>query len=111
MKLLFDENLSRRLVVHLEDLFAGSSHVVLEGLARCSDKIIREFAAKNEFAIVTADSDFYEMATVLGPPPKVIWLTSCDYPTAIAEKLIRRESTRIAEFGKDPDRSVLILKP
>ncbi|MBV8728792.1 MAG: DUF5615 family PIN-like protein [Acidobacteriia bacterium] len=32
MKLLFDENLSRRLMARLADLFPESSHVVLEGL-------------------------------------------------------------------------------
>ena len=70
-----------------------------------------EYAKANDFSIVTADADFYELATALGPPPKVIWLRGCDYPTAVAEKLIRTQAIRIAEFLEDPERAVLILRP
>jgi hypothetical protein len=41
----------------------------------------------------------------------VIWLRGCDYPTAVAEKLLRGQSIRIADFLSDPDRALLILKP
>ncbi|MBP6808741.1 MAG: DUF5615 family PIN-like protein [Chromatiaceae bacterium] len=37
MKLLLDENLSRRLVPFLQAAFPGSSQVVLEGLERAND--------------------------------------------------------------------------
>jgi len=61
--------------------------------------------------LVTADADFYELAVNLGPPPKVIWLRGCDYPTGHAERIIRGQAIRIAEFLADPDRAVSILKP
>ena len=60
MKLLFDENLSRRLVQRLSDLFPSSSHAVHEGLLRVSDISIWEHAREHGFAIVTADADFYD---------------------------------------------------
>ena len=63
------------------------------------------------FAIVTADADFYELSTTFGPPPKVIWLRGCDYPTGVAEDLIRNQAIRIAEFLQNDDLGVLILKP
>lgn len=72
MKLLFDENLSRRLVARLADLFPESSHVVLEGLQQNRDIVVLEYAKARGFAIVTADADFYELSTSFGPPPKVI---------------------------------------
>ncbi len=109
MKLLFDENLSRRLVARLIDLFPDSSHVANEDLLQASDSAIWGFAKEGEFTIVTADADFYELATTLGSPPKVIWLRGCDYPTAIAEGIIRSQAIRITEFSADPDRAVLIL--
>jgi predicted nuclease of predicted toxin-antitoxin system len=59
--------------------------------------------------IVSADADFYEMVTANGPPPKLIWLRGCDYPTAAAERLIRNQSIRVAEFLQDPEQGVLIL--
>ena len=55
MKLLFDENLSRRLVVSLRDLFPGSSHVAFEELLSVPDARVWEHAKANGFAIVTAD--------------------------------------------------------
>lgn len=73
--------------------------------------MVREYARSNGFSIVTADADFYELAIALGPPPKVIWLRSCDYPTAVAEELIRGQAIRIAEFLEDRERAVLILRP
>ena len=70
-----------------------------------------QYAKSNGFSIVTADADFYELATSLGPPPKVNWLRGCDYPTAVAEELIRSQAIRIAEFLEDQERVVLILRP
>ena len=111
MKLLLDENLSRHLVRRIEDLFPGSRHISTEGLTQSSDKTLWDYARVNDFVILSADADFYELAITLGPPPKVIWLRGCDYPTAIAEELIRSEAIRIAEFAADPEKAVLILKP
>jgi len=37
VKLLFDENLSRKLVERLEDLFPGSTHLAFEGLLTAPD--------------------------------------------------------------------------
>jgi predicted nuclease of predicted toxin-antitoxin system len=110
VKLLFDENLSRRLVGRIADLFPDSEHISAKGLLQAPDAAVWEYAKLNGFAIVTADADFYELATTLGPPPKVIWLRGCDYPTAVAESLIRSQAIRIAEFLEDPERAVLILR-
>ena len=110
MKLLLDENLSRGLVPQIADLFPGSSHVCKAGLLQVPDTSIWAFAKSNDFSIVTADADFYELATTLGPPPKVIWLRGCDYPTAVAEQLIRSQAIRIAEFLEEPEPAVLILR-
>lgn len=109
MKLLLDENLSRRLVPRLSDLFPGSCHLSDIDLLTAADSVIWKFAKENAFSILTADADFYELATALGPPPKVIWLRGCDYPTAVAEQIVRSQSIRIAEFIEDPERAVLIL--
>ena len=109
MKLLLDENLSRRLVRRVADLFPDSAHLVEVGLLQAADSVIWEFAKANGFCIVSADSDFYELATTSGPPPKVIWLKGCDYPTDVAEELLRGQAIRIAEFLNEPEIAVLIL--
>ena len=53
MKLLFDQNLSPRLVNMLADLFPESDHVFSLGLDRSPDLEIREYARQNAFTIVT----------------------------------------------------------
>jgi predicted nuclease of predicted toxin-antitoxin system len=77
--------------------WSGGSQICFQAprmfhLTDCSRRQISsiwEFAKSESFSIVTADADFYELATALGPPPKVIWLRGCDYPTVAAEKLER----------------------
>lgn len=111
MRLLLDENLSRRLVQRLADLFPGITHIALEGLLEASDAHIWEFAKAGDYAIVTADSDFYELSIAFGPPPKVIWLRAWKYPTEAAERLMRKQAIRVTEFLQDPDLAILILTP
>ena len=111
MKLLFDENLSHRLSMRINDLFPGSSHVALESLLQSRDVEIWEYAGAQGFAIVTADGDFYDLALAKGAPPKVIWVRGCDYPTGIAERLLRDQAIRVTEFLQDPERAILILRP
>jgi predicted nuclease of predicted toxin-antitoxin system len=58
---------------------------------------------------VSADLDFYDLATTLGPPPKVVWLRRWVHPTADAERTLRREAIRISEFVDNPELAVLVL--
>ncbi len=110
MKLLFDANLSPKLVKRLADLFPDSSHVFSSGLGpSASDETIWNYAAVNNFAIVTTDADFVEMAERLGPPPHVIRLKNCNYKTARVAELLRRNAIRIAELDRS-GRPVLIVR-
>lgn len=89
MKLLFDENLSFRLVEAITQLFPGSIHITRTSLAcGASDRAIWGYAGQNDFVIVTADSDFVTLANTLGHPPKVIHLENCDYPMNIAARML-----------------------
>ena len=74
MKLLLDENLSRRLVPFLLADYPGSTQVVLLGMEQAGDRQVWEYARANSFVIVTRDSDYYDMSAIHGQPPKVIWL-------------------------------------
>jgi len=110
VKLLFDENLSRKLAVRLAQLYPESAHVAEVGLLASPDRAVWEFAKTRRFVIVSADSDFYELATTIGPPPKVVWLRRWTHPTRDAERVLRREAIRITEFAADPDLGVLVLE-
>ncbi|MGB7086402.1 MAG: DUF5615 family PIN-like protein [Phormidesmis sp.] len=98
MKLLFDQNLSRKLVNRLADVFPDSSHVQFHDLAEETDTKIWEFAKLNDFCIVTQDADFPERSRLYGSPPKVVWLRCGNAPTRRAELLIRAGATAIQEL-------------
>lgn len=109
MKLLFDANLSPKLVGRLAGLFPGSVHVFDTGLARfTSDESIWEYAGANGLTIVTADSDFLALARSRGAPPKVVQLESCNYRTSRVEELLRRHAILIAELEQS-SRATLVL--
>ncbi|MDH5553319.1 MAG: DUF5615 family PIN-like protein [Nitrosomonas sp.] len=74
MKLLLDQNLSRRLVPPLEASYPGSTQVALAGLESATDLDIWQFAKTHGFVIVTKDADFEEISILKGTPPKVIWI-------------------------------------
>lgn len=58
MKLLFDQNLSRKLVNRLADTYPNSSYIQFHQLAEADDNEVWAFAKNNGFCIVTQDADF-----------------------------------------------------
>jgi predicted nuclease of predicted toxin-antitoxin system len=80
MKLLFDQNLSYKLCLQLADVFPDSSQVRLLGMEESDDGDIWDYARITGFILVSQDADFAEMATLFGPPPKVIWLRCGNQP-------------------------------
>lgn len=109
MKLLFDENLSPRLVQAVADLYPGSAHVHECGLASSSDIAIWQYALEKGFAIVSKDFDFEERSVLFGHPPKVIWLRVGNCTSARIEQLLRSTHLTIAQFSKSEQESCLIL--
>jgi predicted nuclease of predicted toxin-antitoxin system len=109
VKLLFDENLSRKLVARLADLYPGSAHVADHDLLSRPDRDVWEFARIAGYVIVTTDADFYEFATSFGPPPKVVWLRRWIHPTRDAEVVLRRDAIRLAQFDADPTLGLLVV--
>lgn len=100
MKLLLDENLSYKLVPLLDKHFPLTTHVSLLKLQQASDREIWDFAKKNNFAIVTKDSDFVELSQLMGPDPRVVWLKlgNCSNDE-IAETLIRNQAEILNVFS------------
>jgi predicted nuclease of predicted toxin-antitoxin system len=74
MKLLLDENLSRRIVPFLQQNYPDSSQVVLLGLQAATDAEIWEFAKVQGYVIVSRDADFLDLSLLKGAPPKLIRL-------------------------------------
>lgn len=109
MKLLFDENLSPRLVASTHDLYPDSSHVENCGLSGATDEQVWRFAQENAFAIVSKDSDFSELSVLRGSPPKVIWLRIGNCTTTRAGFLLRDAFPRIQAFLTLSEENCLVL--
>ena len=82
MKLLFDQNLAPNLVRKIAGVFPESTHVFLIGLDCEDDRVVRKYAEEHDFVIVTKDSDYSDLSTLLGYPPKVIWIRRGNCSTA-----------------------------
>ena len=109
MKLLFDANLSPRLVASLSDLYPGSAHVFDHGSIAADDAAIWRIAGRDGYSIATKDTDFLELSLLHGAPPKVVLLRIGNAPTARIEQLLRRRADRIRQFVGAPDEAVLIV--
>lgn len=109
MKLLFDHNLSPKLVRNLADLFPDSSHLFLLNLDESDDTIVFDFARQNNFTIVTKDADFNDLGLVRGFPPKIIWMRRGNCSTGEIEKILRNHFADISEFYQSKDHGVLLL--
>ncbi len=109
MKLLFDEQLSRRLPDLLADAFPESSDVLAAGLAGAPDAAIWDYAKFSGFVLVTKDEDFQRLSILRGPPPKVIWLRIGNSGTADVARLLRFRIEQIRTFIEDPESAFLTL--
>ncbi len=109
MKLLFDQNLSPRLVQRLADILPGSSHVSIVGLDSADDQMVWRYARIHGFSIVTKDADFNDLTVLYGSPPQVIWLRLGNCTTHQVEMCLRRNLEVIEIFSIEAAGSVLEL--
>ena len=74
MKLLLDQNISFRVVNLLSNAFEKVDQIRRLGLTDASDVEIWNYELHHNYTILTFDSDFIDLATLKGTPPKIIWL-------------------------------------
>ncbi len=108
MKLLLDENISRRIVPGLQESFPDSTQVALLGMEQCDDRQIWEFAKTHDFVIVTRDDDFRQLLQVFGFPPKVILLAlgNCSNQQVLDAL---NSATDLERLLLDPDTGIIEL--
>ncbi len=110
MRLLFDENLSPRLVDELATEFPGSLQVRSVGLRGNDDVTIWEYAGKYGFVIVSKDNNFRQLSFLKGLPPKIVWLSVGNAGTESIAQLLRDQIAKISAFNADPEASLLPLE-
>jgi len=101
MKLLFDQNISHRILRKIPEQFTGSTSVKAEGLLNASDRQIWDFAKKHNYIIVTQDSDFNDLNSLYGFPPKIIWIRSGNLKTQLILAVLINHFDEISRFAVD----------
>jgi predicted nuclease of predicted toxin-antitoxin system len=110
VKLLLDENVSRRLVPALNEKYPGSTHVELVGLAGATDLAICDYASLHDFVVVTKDEDFDRLVALRAFNPKLVRLVLgnssndqiAETLLSVAEKIfvqLQRPEVGIVEVG------------
>jgi predicted nuclease of predicted toxin-antitoxin system len=109
LKLLFDHNLSPKLVTRLADIFPESSHVYLLGLAHATDQEVWVYARKKDYTVVSKDADFVDIAQMLGAPPRLVWVRRGNCSVAEIETMLRKHHAEIALFYEQTQEAVLAI--
>ena len=106
-KLLFDNNISHRVIARVSDIFPNANHVMLENLDEVSDNKVWMFARNNNYTIVTKDSDFNDIAIHRGTPPKIIWIKVGNCKISEIENILRVNEIEIKVFLDEPNGAIL----
>lgn len=109
MKLLFDQNLSPKLAECFKKSFSDTAHLQDLGFGASDDLFVWEFAKSNDFTIVTKDSDFNNMVSFFGFPPKVIWIRKGNCSTKQIIELIEKHIDAIISFIEDTESGILTI--
>lgn len=110
MKLLFDENLSARLAALVEADYPGSTHVEQRLGRGRTDAEIWEYARSSGFTIASKDNDFRQRAFMLGPPPKVIWLSVGNAGTDAIAAILRARAPDLERFESNAEEALLVVE-
>lgn len=98
MSLLFDQNISFRIVSKIVSNFPTAKQVRQLGIENHSDIEIQQYAKQNNFTIVTFDADFFDLSNFKGHPPKIIWLRFGNTKTDFLAEIINSKSSIIKDF-------------
>lgn len=109
MKLLFDENLSARVALRLQDVYKGSIHVRDIGLKSAEDWEIWNHDGNEGFVIASRDSDLRQISLVRGHPPKVVVVAIGKCTNQRLEALFRSYQRELVEFEEHTTRAMIVL--
>ena len=111
MNLLFDQNISPRILKILPKQLSSCQQVRFVGLEDASDFEIFQFARENGFAVVTFDSDFVDLNAMHGTPPKIVYLNTGNLTTKNITELLMDNILRINHYlDSDSDEILELIK-
>ncbi len=109
MKLLFEQNISYKLVTRLGDVYPESKHVRQVGLGEADDVAVWDYARDNDFVIVSKDEDFHQRSFLYGSPPQVVWLRLGNCTTQDIEDALRHDRVALTRFAAQEEAAFLII--
>jgi predicted nuclease of predicted toxin-antitoxin system len=110
LKLLFDENLSPRLVRELAAEFPDSAQVDDAGLRAHSDAEVWAHARWHGFVIASKGERFPQAQFPPRTPTQVLWLAVGNAGTDVIARILRDHRAEIEAMVADPDAALLILR-
>lgn len=111
MKLLFDQNISPKILKLLPPELSDCQQVRFVDLEDAADFTIFQYARTNNYAVVTFDADFVDLNALHGTPPKIIWLNTGNLTTSnISELIMRNIATLKAYLESETDDILELIK-
>lgn len=110
VKLLFDQNLSYKLVARLEHIYPDSIHIAALGMDQASDKKLWEYAKEHGFVIVSKDADFNEITAYYNFPPYIIWLRLGNSRISVIENALTKHHEKICEIIEEAQTGIIEIK-
>ena len=111
MRLLFDQNISFRVVKQLKALLPDIKSIRECGLFNADDYEIWEYARQNDYTVVTVDKDIPTIGSVKGFPPKIIWLRTGNIKNQVIVLLFEERSSEFVDFINNEQTGCMMIYP
>lgn len=99
MKLIFDNNISYKIIKKLDLPNTETIHVSNTSLSKpAADVDIWKYAKQNDYTIITFDIDFEELSILQSFPPKVILLKLGNSSTEFIANYLKNNFSVVEEF-------------
>jgi len=107
MKLLIDQNISKRIIESIQDVFPKSIHITDLKLGDASDIEVWEYALKNNFVLISTDIDVVDRCVISDKAPKTLFVKGDFLTTTKMEWALRINEDIIRNFYSDAPETCL----
>ena len=101
MKLLIDQNFSKKVIESLGDLYPNSEHVSNLESIQLTDYNIWKYAFDKDLVLITTDSGFFNYSILADKAPKTIYINGDIITTNKLEWILRVNNEAIKSFVKE----------
>ena len=99
IRFLIDENLPATLATKLPVVCMHATDLGEQP----TDTFLWEYARGEGWSLLTKDTDFFDRLTLIGPPPKVVWLRTGNLRRMELEELVAAQIHRVLSLLEGAD--------